>query len=295
MELNQLKTPEQEILREEALEIIRGGYDLHTHTTPSAFPRALNDFELVQEADALGMKGVMIKAHYGDTASRAALVNLTSGCTARAYGGLVLNHPTGGLNPYSVEHALRMGACIIWMPTRDAANCLKYGDMPGDFFSRPGITIFTGDRQLHKEVYEIFEIIKSYDAYLATGHLSLEETAILCQEGRAMGVNMLLTHPEWSRTQIPGRMQKELSDMGVLIEKNWLNLAEGDTTISEMAETIRSIGPSRVYLSTDRGQAGAEHPAEAMLRFIETLLAGGFSRQELIMMVRTVPAEIVNR
>ena len=39
------------MFREMARELIVGAYDLHTHTTPSAFPRALNDLELVREAD----------------------------------------------------------------------------------------------------------------------------------------------------------------------------------------------------------------------------------------------------
>ncbi|MEG1576886.1 MAG: hypothetical protein RR366_08890, partial [Clostridium sp.] len=98
----------------------------------------------------------------------------------------------------------------------------------------------------------------------------------------------------WSRTKVPVIIQKELADLGVLIEKNWLNLAEGDTTVSEMSNHIRAVGSEHIYLATDRGQAGAEHPAEGMLRFIETLLIEGFSHEELITMVQTVPAKIIN-
>lgn len=286
--------------RKAALDIIRGGFDLHTHTEPSAFSRALDDFELLREADELGMAGVLIKAHYGSTAPRAALLNRSGHYRAKAFGGLVLNHPTGGLNPYSVENALKMGASIIWMPTRDSANCLTYGDMPGDFFTRPGISVFapadrSGSAKLRTEVREIFEIVKRYDGWLATGHLSTEESILLCREGRKAGVNMILTHPEWDRTKIPGTIQQELAALGVLVEKNWLNLAEGSVTPSEMASNIRLAGVDHVYLATDRGQAGAEHPAEGMLRFIQTLLREGFSHAELETMVRTVPARIVTR
>lgn len=282
-------------LRNTALEIIRGGYDLHTHTEPSAFHRALDDFELVREADAIGMAGVMIKAHYGCTSTRAALVNRASGCQTKAYGGLVLNWPTGGLNPYSVENALKTGAVIIWMPTRDSKNCLAYGDMPGDFFSRPGISVLDEQGRMLPVVYEIMDIVKKYDAHLATGHLSTEESVLLCKEGRMRNVNMILTHPEWFRTKISGSVQAEMAALGVLIEKNWLNIAENSTTIEEMAANIRLAGTDHVYLATDRGQSGFEHPAEAMLRFIEVLLQAGFSEKEIITMVRTVPACIVNR
>ena len=289
--LSEFPTPR----REEALELIQGGYDLHTHTEPSAFGRGLNDLDLITEASALGMAGVMIKAHYGCTASRAALVNLISGKTARAFGGLALNQPTGGLNPYAVENCLKMGGVLIWMPTRDSAHCLQWGDMPGDFFKRPGISILNEDGSLKDEVYDIFDVVKKYDAFLATGHLSLEESLLLCREGRRRNGSMILTHPERSRTKVPGELQKELAGLGVLIEKNWLNIAEGAVTAEEMAANIRQAGVSSTYLATDRGQAGFEHPAEGMLRFIETLLDQGFSGAEIRTMVRDVPARIARQ
>ena len=46
-----------------ALELMKGACDLHTHPQPSHFPRALDDFALVREADEYGMAGVMIKSH----------------------------------------------------------------------------------------------------------------------------------------------------------------------------------------------------------------------------------------
>ena len=49
-----------ESYRQIAKELIKGGYDLHTHTEPSAFHRALDDFDLVREAGEAGMAGVLI-------------------------------------------------------------------------------------------------------------------------------------------------------------------------------------------------------------------------------------------
>lgn len=106
---------------------------------------------------------------------------------------------------------------------------------------------------------------------------------------------MILTHPEWDRTKVPGSVQADLASIGVLIEKNWLNIAEGSVSREEMAKNIRLAGPEHTYLATDRGQAGAEHPAEGMLRFIETLLELGFSREELDWMTKKVPQRIAAR
>ena len=151
-------------------ELLIGAYDLYVHTSPSVFPREQDGFQLIREADAAGMAGVMLKSHYESTALRASLINQYSGCKAKAYGGLALNWPVGGLNIYAVSNALRAGAKIIWMPTRDSANSLCYGDMEGDFFSRKGITLQKEDGSLKDEVYEIMDAVKHSGAALATGH-----------------------------------------------------------------------------------------------------------------------------
>ncbi len=281
--------------KEQAEELLRGAYDLHVHTEPSAFPRELTDWELLQDAEEAQMAGVLIKTHYGCTADRAAVVNLKSGCRAKAYGALALNWPTGGLNPYAVENCLHQGGILVWMPTRDAKHCLTYGNMPGDFFSRPGITILDEKGNLLPVVYDIMDIVKKYGAYLGTGHLSLEESVLLCREGRARKVNMILTHPEWSRTMAGGEIQAELASLGVVIEKNWVNIAEQSVSIEKMAQNIRMTGVEHTYIATDRGQKGSERPVEGMRRFLGALLDTGFTEEELVTMTHTVPSYIAAR
>ena len=58
-----------------AEELLKGAYDLHVHSSPSVFPRELDGFQLIREADAAGMAGVMLKSHYESTALRAELIN----------------------------------------------------------------------------------------------------------------------------------------------------------------------------------------------------------------------------
>ena len=189
--------------RKEVLErLVKGAYDLHMHAAPSPFGRAMDDYGLLQEADAAGMGGIMLKSHYESTAARAQLVNAHAGCTAKAFGGIVLNWPVGGLNPYAAENALIRDARILWMPTRDSANSLLSGNMPGDFFSRPGISVVDEAGSLKPEVVEILNIAKKYNAAVATGHISPEESITLCKAGAAMGVRMILTHPEFDRTVV---------------------------------------------------------------------------------------------
>ena len=152
---------------------MQGAYDLHMHAAPSPFHRVLDDYGLLEEAGRAGMAGIMLKSHYESTIARAILANIHCASCTKAYGGLVLNWPVGGLNPYAVENAMKRGCRIVWMPTRDAKNSLCSGNMPGDFFDRSGISILTETGELRAEVLEILRIARKYDAAVATGHISV--------------------------------------------------------------------------------------------------------------------------
>ncbi|HBN80502.1 MAG TPA: hypothetical protein DD433_03875 [Ruminococcaceae bacterium] len=280
--------------QQKAAELLEGGYDLHVHSFPSHMKRRLDDVEVLQQADEAKMAGVLIKNHYESTAARAALLNKRSGLSTKAYGGVVLNWPVGGLNPYAAESALRLGASFVWLPTRDAANCLAYGNMEGDFFNRPGIGILDEDGKLLPAVYEVLEVVRRYHAVFATGHVSPKESVIACRAARQMGVRTVLTHPEWKRTAVPGEIQAQLAQLGVVIEKDWMNIADGYSPAEDMLHNIRLVGCGHVFLATDRGQMGKETPREGMLRFIGLLLEHGFSDQEIKTMVHSVPESLLN-
>lgn len=273
--------------------LLRGSYDLHMHAAPSPFGRLLDDFELLEEAGQAGMAGILLKSHYEATGARAQLANEHCASSCKAYGGIVLNWPVGGLNPYAVENALKRGSRIVWMPTRDSSNSLRSGNMPGDFFDRPGITVLAEDGSLKPEVVEILGIARKYDAAVATGHISPEESVLLCRKGRELGTRMILTHPEFDRTIVPAAVQREMALLGIYVEKCWYNIAEGNCTAEEMAANIRQVGCEHCYLVTDRGQGNREHPAEGMKRFLFTLLDSGLTEEELYMMTHTVPAHVL--
>ena len=272
-----------------AKELLFGAYDLHIHAAPSPFERLMNEIELIQSAGRAGMAGILLKSHYESTAARAEMANRYGNSPAKAYGSIALNWPVGGLNPFAVRNALKHGAKIVFMPTRDAENSLKSGNMPGDFFDRPGISILDASGRLKSEVEEILAIVHEFDAALATGHLSPEESLLLCREGIKKGVRMILTHPEFPRTKVPQDIQAQLAREGVLIEHCWYNLAEGECSAEEMAGNIRLAGADHCFMSTDRGQGNREKPAEGLRLFIETLLKAGISTEEITAMTHTVP------
>jgi Predicted metal-dependent hydrolase with the TIM-barrel fold len=281
-----------ESVRNIALELVRGAFDLHVHAAPCSQARSLNDEELLAEADALGMAGVLVKNHYEPTSGRAAMQNLASRTRTTLYGSIVLNHSVGGINPYAVESAAKLGAKMVWMPTKDARNHIAHEGHAG-FREREGITVLKENGELKKCVYDVFDVAKQYDIALSTGHLTMPETIAVCSEGRKAGVRMVLTHPEFELTPTPVAVQKDLADQGVLIEKDWINIAMGMVTGEYMAASIREVGPDRIYLATDRGQVSGERPAEGMLLYIETLLGEGVAPDEIKTMIVETPKKVL--
>jgi hypothetical protein len=280
---------------DKTIELIKGGYDLHVHTSPSHFNRSVDDFEVAREADKFEMAGILIKSHYETTAARAYIVNKYGDTNTNLYGSAVLNWPLGGINPYAVESSLKMGAKIIFMPTRDSQNSLKHGNMPGDFFERKGITIYDENLKIKESIYETLEIVRKYNAAIATGHLSIKESIDICNEARKMKVKTLLTHPDWERTIVPLDIQLDLVKKGVIVEKVWANIVEETVSPQEIIASLNELGSENIYMVTDRGQAELEKPVEAMLSFIEFLLANGVSEKDIINMTRNVPESILNQ
>lgn len=278
---------------DESLEIIKGAYDLHVHTSPSHFQRLLDDFELCKEADKVGMKGILIKSHYETTYARAKIANKYSASKVRLYGGVALNWPVGGINPFAAESGLNLGAKIVWMPTRDSHNSLSYGNMEGDFFERPGISIYDENMEIKDSVYEVLEIVRKYKAFVATGHLSIDESIHLCKEARKMKVNIILTHPDWIRTLMPLETQIDLAKLGVIIEKVGANIDENTITVENMALAINKIGSENILMVTDRGQADKESPIQAMIKFISSMLSQGIKKEDIKNMIHHVPEDIL--
>ena len=80
----------------------KGVIDMHVHSHPDVFGRNMDDIDVAQLAKSRGMRGILIKNHISETASRAALVmKVVPGI--EVYGGIVLNSAVGGVNPTAVE------------------------------------------------------------------------------------------------------------------------------------------------------------------------------------------------
>ena len=275
-----------------------GVIDMHVHTAPDLIRRTYNDLELTDAAVRAGARAIVIKGHHCPTVARAALCNAynrtvhSGGNSFVMYGGLVLNREAGGLNAQAVRTALDMGAKVIWLPTVDAENEYRKRGRTG------GIKM-TDDRGiLLPELRAIFALVKEYDAVLATGHISPEETRCVVDAARNLGVQkIVVTHPEYWIVNMSIEQQKELIlDYGAVMERCFRQPLKDGQWVSNAAcnlEAIRRLGTGNTILSTDCGNPANPPWEEAMRQYLQFMADKGLSREELADMTRKLPARLL--
>jgi hypothetical protein len=274
---------------------IDGAYDLHVHSAPDLFPRIADDRQVVADAAAHGFAGVVMKNHFEGTASRAKLAAREGG-GLKVYGSLVLNRYVGGVNPYAVEAALRLGARIIWMPTLDAACHRRAFGFGGGFAAQSsgletpseGLSILREGR-LIPEAREVMALARQHGAALATGHLSFEEIAALVAEAAGQGFRkLILTHPYDKAPGLELEQVRALAMPHVRVEFVFCSITPNwaFTDAATIAHCIKTIGPARFVISSDGGQAHNPMPAEGYRRFVDLLHAEGIAGADFRVMCR---------
>ena len=114
---------------------IAGIIDVHFHVGPAtvqSIDRALDAIEAAQIAERHGMRAVVFKQHYLETASWAYLVSrMVPGI--QLFGGIALNRSVGGLNPVAVENVAtfpRGVGKVVYMPTLNRSTTTPVPQSP---------------------------------------------------------------------------------------------------------------------------------------------------------------------
>jgi hypothetical protein len=226
------------------------------------------------------------------------------------FGAVTLNHSVGGLNPVAVELAGRTGCKIAWMPTVDAQNetagRLDGGstklpfwakiqrELAAEGISPPPLTVIDERGEVVEAARRCLERIAKHNMILATGHLGRREIFALVKTARAMGLKkVLVTHAEFPSQSLTGDEQRELADMGALIEHCFTTTYTAKATWESAFANIRKTGVSRSVISTDLGQTINPPVAEGFAMFAQKLLDAGFSSGDVRTMAVANPTRLV--
>jgi hypothetical protein len=269
--------------------LLNGVIDIHAHCDPDSVARSIDAIDLARLAKARGMRGLVLKNHYEPTASLAYVVRKEVP-GIEIFGGIDLNRSVGGVNPAAIERMVLVKGGwgrVIWMPTFDAENQVRYSKE-----RRPFVSVSNAG-QLLPEVKEVIALAAKHQLTLETGHSSPEECLMIVREGKRQGVrHMVVTHAMLAPVGMSAAQMREAAQLGAYVEFVY-NALIGPNKMFEMrdyAKAIREVGPKSCILSSDLGQAANPLHPDGLAAFFAGLAKEGISQADIDLMSKINPA-----
>ena len=276
--MGQERTPIEVLRAEYGDPVLRGVIDLHAHSGPDVRERAITDFDAARIAKRAGMRAIVLKHHYSESAHRAQMV-MHEVPGIDVYGGVILNLAVGGINPHAIRTMLGMEGDrgrVVWLPTWDAE-----ADASRQRESRMAVPILKNG-ELVPELAEVFRLIAENNLVLATGHISPDEILMVLPAARQAGVRrMLVTHARSSIEEM-----RQMVEEGAVLECIY-------SDITLCASRIKAVGAEHFVLATDLGQPGRPNHPDGFKTLIMRMRDEGITQEQIDMMVRTTPARLL--
>lgn len=270
---------------DEVAALLVGAVDLHCHSGPAAMPRILDHHEELLDAAAAGFRAVLYKDHfYPGMAHAIILEKLFPELGVKLFSGVALNNASGGINPHAVDHAIKLGGKIVWMPTLSAKNHLDelasgkaktFPKTSKKMLDAEPLTALDANGNLTDSVKKVIDLIAEADIILAGGHLHVSEQHKLFEEAARRGVKkMMVNHP----TYIVGFKDediRQLAGQGVKMEHSICMFIEGKSkkfSPSDLAHLIDIAGVDNTILSSDLGLLYSQRPVDGFRSVTQILL-----------------------
>jgi hypothetical protein len=300
-----LKTTD-EGLEDRVARLLVGAVDLHCHSGPSVMPRDLNHIEALQECAAAGFSAMLIKDHYYSATPITELLNQAYGhLKVKLFSGVPLNNAVGGFNKHAVDHGIKLGAKLVWMPTFSSKN---HCDSP--FGIKAGfphttkkmipfdpMTPIDAQGQVKDEVKVILDMIAEHDVILSGGHLHISEIFKVFEEAKKRGVQRLLVnHPSFILDATLADI-RTLVTMGAYIEHSlcmFVKVSRRDPLPPDELDVLIKAGTvDRTILASDLGQKGIDHPVVGFRHVIKVCIGLGYSDEDIRKMISLNPQRLL--
>jgi hypothetical protein len=143
----------------------------------------------------------------------------------------------------------------------------------------------------------VLEVMAARTACLGTGHLGPEEVVALFREAKRLKIERrVMTHAEAPLVGGSFDLQVRMAKEGCFVERSYLSAyhQQGGYPIEKTAAELKRLGPERVVLETDLGQATNPSPIAGLNRYCEQLHGLGVPESALRRMVGDNPAWLLN-
>jgi hypothetical protein len=272
---------------------LKGAIDIHVHQDPDSAPRVIDADDEARQAKAAGMRAVVLKSHWAETASLAYMTRkMVPGM--EVFGGITQDLAIGGINIEAVKHMADMKGGygrVVWLPTFDAENQIKG--------KGPEVKVSENGKLLPSVLALLDYIATRKQLMLETGHVSAQEALMVIREARARGIqHVVATHGMSGPTNLSVAQAQEAARMGAYIEFVYGGVVEKGSklTVEQYAEWIKAVGPEHCILSSDLGGARPyprPMPTAGLLEFMQRLHKLGISTADIDLMAKTNPAKVL--
>ena len=280
--------------------------DLHCHSGPAAMDRILDHYDAMVDARDAGFRALLYKDHFYPGMPHAKILQrLNPEMKLQLYSGLVLNNAVGGINPHAVDHALRLGAKIIWMPTLSAANHIEQSQKQAKSFPKTKqrmldaipLTSLDASGKVSDAAKQVLDLIAETDAILAGGHLHVDELHVLFEEAAQRGVvRRLVNHPTYL-IDCSDEDIRSLVASGTKMEHSICMFVEGRSlkfTPDELKNLIDVAGVDNTILSSDLGLPNGPRPVDGFRAVVQVLIDLGYSDDEIRRLVGRNALKMLN-
>lgn len=292
--------------------ILQQSIDLHVHIGPEIIPRKFTLPELLK-SEKNKLKGIAVKNHFFPTVAMGN-EKIFNQKNPFVINSVTLNNYLGGFNTDIIRASAELSSrpIIVWFPTLHT-NCFLKGEkfeIPKEWIASKlrkkiklrlaqnikKLTIFDKSGKIKKEVKKILETMKQYNAILATGHLSWQESQKLIKYAVKIGLRkIIITHPVYTKINMPIEIQKELANLGAYIEHCFSMYLIDKIAIKKIVKQIKEVGSENCILSSDIGQTFSPKPSEALKKFIQLLKKEGIIEKEIKKMLVVNPNQLIKQ
>jgi hypothetical protein len=291
---------------QEIANLLVGAIDLHCHSGPAAMPRILDHHEALMDCANAKFSALVYKDHFYLGVSHAMILEkLFPETNVKLFSGIALNNASGGINPYAVNHAINIGAKIVWLPTLSAANHIEKTATEAKNFPKTAkkmlppipLSALDANGNLSDDMKQVLDLIAEGDIILAGGHLPASELHLVFAEGKKRGVKkMMVNHP----TYIVGCTDEDIRQMvrlGVYMEHSICMFVEGRAHkygSDKLAHLIEVAGVDHTVLCSDLGLTGSPRPVDGYRSIVQQLLDLQFSEADIRKMISHNAARLLN-
>ena len=294
----------------EVAALLKGAVDLHVHSGPSVMPRILDHEDAMAQAEEAGFAAILYKDHYYPGMAHSQMLEKAyPERKVKLFSGVALNNPSGGINRYAVDHNIKLGGKIVWMPTFAAKNHIdKYAAKHKGAMSFPStrekmvepapLTVFDANGALTDETKMCLDLIAEGDIILAGGHLHVSEQIPMFEEAKRRGVKkMMINHPTYL-IDCTDEDMKSFTSMGVYLEHSICMFIEHSRAkmfdSGDLKPLIEVGGVDKTVLGSDLGLTDAPMPVDGYRQIVSMLLDLQYSEADIRKMISGNAATLLN-